>query len=66
MTSLLEMRWGNPEAELSAEDWRLYQRLRDRDGPEPIVDGEDYFGFFTYTLFWGIVQRGQIPEGELI
>jgi demethylmenaquinone methyltransferase/2-methoxy-6-polyprenyl-1,4-benzoquinol methylase len=66
VTSLLEMRWGNPESELSAEDWRLYQRLRDRDGPESIVDGEDYFGFFTYTLFWGIVQRGQTPEGELI
>jgi ubiquinone/menaquinone biosynthesis C-methylase UbiE len=66
LASLMEMRWGNPEGELSAEDWRLYQRLRDRNGPESIVDGEDYFGFFTYTLFWGIVQRGQTPEGELI
>jgi demethylmenaquinone methyltransferase/2-methoxy-6-polyprenyl-1,4-benzoquinol methylase len=64
LASLIEMRWGNPESELSAEDCRLYQRLTDRGGPDSIVDGEDYFGFFTYSLFWGIVPDQAIPEGE--
>jgi demethylmenaquinone methyltransferase/2-methoxy-6-polyprenyl-1,4-benzoquinol methylase len=61
LASLLEMRWGNPESELSAEEGRLYRWLTDRDGPDSIVDGEDYFGFFTYSLFWGIVPGQAIP-----
>jgi demethylmenaquinone methyltransferase/2-methoxy-6-polyprenyl-1,4-benzoquinol methylase len=65
LASLMEMRWGDPESELSEEDGRLYRRITDRACPDSIVDTEDYFGFFTYTLFWGIVRGGRIPKGEL-
>lgn len=57
LLSLIDMRWGGPESELSKADWLAFQRLRDRTHPDSIVDSEDYFGFFTYSLFRGVVQR---------
>lgn len=62
LTSLIEMRWGNPQSELPEADWEVFQKLTDRDCPDSIVDSEDYFGFFTYSLFWGIVQREPTPQ----
>jgi hypothetical protein len=55
LASIIEMRWGDPKSELSDADWEVFRRLKDRDRPESVVDSEDYFGFFTYSLFWGIV-----------
>jgi SAM-dependent methyltransferase len=55
LASLIEMRWGNPELELSEQDRQAFRRLKDRTHPDSIVDHEDYFGFFTYSLFWGVV-----------
>jgi len=55
LASIIEMRWDRPESELSREDWELYERITDRRGPDSVVDLEDYFGFFTYTMFWGSV-----------
>lgn len=57
LTSILRMRWGGSEEELPADERRTFRRLMDRAGPESIVDREDYFGFFTYSLFWG-----RVPE----
>ncbi len=55
LASLIEMRWGSPDSELSEADREVFQRLKDRAHPDSVVDGEDYFGFFTYSLFWGVV-----------
>jgi len=55
LASVIQMRWGRPETELSKEDWGLFCRLTDREGPDSIVDREDYFGFFTYSMFWATV-----------
>ena len=55
LASLIEMRWGDPESELSQEDLQVLRRLKDRSDPLSIVDSEDYFGFFTYSLFSGVV-----------
>jgi hypothetical protein len=49
------MRWGSPESELSEADQEAFRRLKDRAHPDSIVDSDDYFGFFTYSLFWGVV-----------
>jgi demethylmenaquinone methyltransferase/2-methoxy-6-polyprenyl-1,4-benzoquinol methylase len=57
LASIIEMRWGQPESELSKADWELYRQLTDRESPDSVVDREDYFGFFTYSMFWGIVPR---------
>lgn len=55
LSDLIEMRWGKPGQELSETDLETFQRLKDRSHPDSIVDSEDYFGFFTYTLFRGVV-----------
>jgi ubiquinone/menaquinone biosynthesis C-methylase UbiE len=51
LVSLLAMRWGDPKAELTADEWSEYHRICDPDSPECIIDLPDYYGFFTYTLF---------------
>lgn len=55
LDAIIEMRWGDPGSELSTEDADQFLRLRDRGSPASIVDRPDYFGFFTYSLFWGRV-----------
>jgi demethylmenaquinone methyltransferase/2-methoxy-6-polyprenyl-1,4-benzoquinol methylase len=55
LASLIDMRWGNPGSELSKADQEVFLRLKNRAHPDSIVDSEDYFGFFTYSLFWGVV-----------
>jgi demethylmenaquinone methyltransferase/2-methoxy-6-polyprenyl-1,4-benzoquinol methylase len=55
LASIIEMRWGSSGSELTEADRELFRRLTDREGPDAIVDQEDYFGFFTYSLFWGTV-----------
>lgn len=58
LASIIDMRWGHPESELSEVDWKMFRRLVDRGSPDSVVESEDYFGFFTYTLFWGRVPGG--------
>jgi len=55
LASIIEMRWGHPESELSEEDWVLYQRLTDWESADSVVDQKDFFGFFTYSMFCGTV-----------
>jgi ubiquinone/menaquinone biosynthesis C-methylase UbiE len=59
---VIEMRWGHPESELSEADWNVFERLVDRASPDSVVESEDYFGFFTYSLFWGRVPGRPDPE----
>ena len=57
LLSLLDMRWGNPQSELTREDWTEYRRLSDPDSPDFILDRDDYYGFFTYSMFHGRAPR---------
>jgi len=50
-----EMRWGNPQSELTPEDWAKYQRLFRPESPDFILNLSDYYAFFTYSMF-----RGQV------
>lgn len=59
LQSLIEMRWGDPEPELSAEDGELYRRLCRPGSPGQILDLPDYYAFFTYSLF-----RGEVAARE--
>jgi demethylmenaquinone methyltransferase/2-methoxy-6-polyprenyl-1,4-benzoquinol methylase len=56
LISLFEMLWGNPQAETSPEDWRLYQCLCKPESQDFILNIPDYYGFFTYSMF-----RGKVP-----
>jgi demethylmenaquinone methyltransferase/2-methoxy-6-polyprenyl-1,4-benzoquinol methylase len=51
--SIIEMRWGEPDAELTNGERLEFQRLRDRKSPDSIVDRPDYYAFFTYSMFRG-------------
>ncbi|MCP4723518.1 MAG: class I SAM-dependent methyltransferase [bacterium] len=55
LLSLIKMRWDEAEPEISKELWNKYKSLTDPDSPDYILDIPDYYGFFTYTLFSGIV-----------
>ncbi len=50
---LLSMMWGDLEPHVSRDDWDSYQQLCRPDSPRFIPDSVDYYGFLTYTLFYG-------------
>lgn len=58
LISLFEMLWGQPQPEVSPDDWQAYQQLCLPSSPEFILDQKDYYAFFTYSLF-----RGKVPAG---
>ncbi len=55
LADLFEMRWGEDNPELPEEDQLEYQRLCRDDSPDFILNMPGYYGFFTYSLFWGRV-----------
>ena len=57
LISLFNMLWGQPQPQVSPEDWQAYQRLCTPGSPEFILDIPDYYAFFTYSLF-----RGKVPQ----
>lgn len=57
LISLFEMLWGEPQSEVSPEDWADYKRLCTPQSPDFILDIPDYYAFFTYSIF-----RGRLPE----
>lgn len=57
LTSLFDMLWGTPQPDVSAEDWKEYQRLCKPESTDFILDIPDYYGFFTYTVFHSKVTK---------
>ena len=55
LSSLFDMRWGNPQSELTSQDWAAYQRLCRPESPDSILNLSDYYAFFTYSMFCGQV-----------
>ena len=55
LVALFQMRWPGVESELKPRDWADYQRLCLPESSEFIVDGPDYYAFFTYSMFHGSV-----------
>ena len=55
VVDLFTMRWGQDNPELSEEDSVEYQRLCKMDSPDFILNNSWYYGFFTYSLFYGQV-----------
>jgi len=56
LEGLFEMRWGGVESELSREEQAEFRRLCHPGSAEFIQDQEDYYAFFTYSMF-----RGRVP-----
>lgn len=57
LISLFEMLWGEPQPEVSQEDWAEYQRLCLPESPDFILNRPDYYAFFTYSMFRGKVAK---------
>jgi len=57
LISLLQMRWGEPQSEMSQEDWAEFERLCQPESSDFILNLPDYYAFFTYSLFRGKVAR---------
>ena len=57
LISFFEMLWGEPQPEVSEEDWAEYQRLCIPESPDFILDRLDYYAFYTYSMFFGKVPR---------
>jgi demethylmenaquinone methyltransferase/2-methoxy-6-polyprenyl-1,4-benzoquinol methylase len=55
LISLFQMLWGEPQPEVSPDDWAEYQRLCQPGSPDFILDLPDYYAFFTYSMFCGKV-----------
>lgn len=53
LISLFNMLWGQPQPEVTQEDWIEYQRLCSPGSPDFILDSHEYYAFFTYSLFQG-------------
>lgn len=56
LISLFQMLWGQPQPEVSPQDWKEYQRLCEPGSADFILDIPDYYAFFTYTMF-----RSKVP-----
>ncbi len=59
LLSLFEMLWGQPQPEVTPEDWRSYRALCAPASPGLILDLPGYYAFFTYSLFTGSVPRNK-------
>lgn len=57
LEAILQMRWPGAEAELAPEDWMAYQRIGRPESPAYILNQPDYYAFFTYTMFSGLVVK---------
>ncbi len=57
LISFFNMLWGEPQREVSSEDWAEFQRLCQPDSPDFILNLPDYYAFFTYTMFHGKVAK---------
>ena len=55
VTDLFSMRWGQCPSGLDKEEQALYTALTDPESDKFILADPFFYGFFTYTLFTGVV-----------
>ena len=54
-----QMLWGRAMPELSEADKAQFERLCHKSSPDFIANRPGYYGFITYTLFFGLVTQGR-------
>jgi demethylmenaquinone methyltransferase/2-methoxy-6-polyprenyl-1,4-benzoquinol methylase len=50
LTSLFEMLWGQPQSEVSPDDWQSYQRLCNPESTDFILDIQDYYALHLFMF----------------
>lgn len=63
LQALFQMRWPGAEAELTDRDRDEYLRLCTPESPDFILNHQDYYAFFTYSMFSGTVPGGNPVSG---
>ncbi|MBA3074909.1 MAG: methyltransferase domain-containing protein [Anaerolineae bacterium] len=54
LASLFEMLWERPVSSTSSQEWKDFDRLCKLESAEFLPARQDYYGFFTYTLFQAV------------
>lgn len=57
LTGSFQMLWGRAQPEVTPQDWAEFQRLRQPESPDFILNLRDYYAFITYSLFYGMVAK---------
>ena len=57
LADLFRMRWPGVETKLSQEERTEYRRLCLPESPDYILNQPDYYAFFTYSMFSGLVSE---------
>ena len=55
LISFFQMLWGDPLPGLAEEDWKEYERLCLPESQDFILNAPDYYAFYTYTMFQGVI-----------
>jgi len=64
LISLFGMLWGEMQPKMTRADRKEYRRLTDQASPDFILDSPDYYAFFTYSMFEGLVAR-DLPDAPM-
>ena len=62
LVSLFDMLWGLPQPGASPEDLLEFKRLCQPESPDFILNIPNYYGFFTYTVIRGVVDKPLASE----
>ena len=49
-----QMLWGNSSKDVSKDDWQRFKEICSPDSDQFILNQQEYYGYYTYTLFQGI------------
>jgi demethylmenaquinone methyltransferase/2-methoxy-6-polyprenyl-1,4-benzoquinol methylase len=60
LISLFGMLWGGLQENMSDADREEFLRLTEPDSPDFILDTPDYYAYFTYSVFDGIVAAKEV------
>jgi demethylmenaquinone methyltransferase/2-methoxy-6-polyprenyl-1,4-benzoquinol methylase len=60
LISLCGMLWGGLQEEMSNADRKEFLRLTEPDSPDFILDMPDYYAYFTYSIFDGVVVAKEV------
>jgi demethylmenaquinone methyltransferase/2-methoxy-6-polyprenyl-1,4-benzoquinol methylase len=60
LLSLFGMLWGSRQSEMGVSDREEYLHLTDPGSPNCILDAENYYAYFTYSIFEGLVGTKEV------
>jgi demethylmenaquinone methyltransferase/2-methoxy-6-polyprenyl-1,4-benzoquinol methylase len=59
LASLFDMLWGESPGDATETDRLAFKSLCEPQSPDFILDVPDYYAFFTYTMFTGMIEKSE-------